>query len=514
MNNLPSTSISPLAIAGKLAAASNLTDMELAEHLQKEPRLAELLWFLQWASMQPGSLEKWASDIVDEHAPQFGPSFVHEAAALTVEQQMEVWDKLDRAQQERLIPVSSWKEFDGEDQAWQPGYSKARSAAEQRAFRAALVAIAPQTFRDIYIDAAKEHLPALLRALCDERKKWVASSPWYCRRLFSVLLDAVDAHASRQELQLARTELVSIVFEKLEFAWTMKRFIKIDGDARSGKTEAVKAWCSMHPGKVRLVATPPGSCSRDLFQAMAEAFGIYFTPEISTRKLKDLVEFVLRHGGLMIVMDEAHFLLPPPASSVSTPARLDWFRTQAVDRKRPVALVTTPQAFKRAVEKFQRHTGYNFDQLFGRIDLNVSLPNELGSQDLTEVVRIHGGDFPEPAQRFIALRIARAESYLSKIEAICCLARYIAQRAGHAVTVEDVEQAASEVLGTRPAPSMPAPPPAQPQVCRKPAQTSVPSMPAPAQRGLAVNRSRAIAPAPSLATARQITLTPEVLQTH
>jgi histone H3/H4 len=313
----------------------------------------------------------------------------------------------------------------------------------------------------LFAERANTWLPDFLRNLCDDKKQWRGKSPWYCRRLFSVLLEAIDAHASRQEAQLARTQLVAVLFEKLDFAWSEKRFIKFEGQSRGGKTEAVRAYAAMYPGRVRLFACPPGYCSRDLFAAMAESFGIYFTPETPTRKLKDMVEFVLRHSGLMLIADEAHFLLPPPTSTVSAPARLDWFRTHAVDRKRPVALITTPQAFNRAVDKFRRHADYNFDQLFGRIDLNVSLPDELGNEDLLEVVRAHGPDFPEQAQRLIALRVAQAETYLSKIEAVCCLAKFIARNAGRAtVTDLDVELALSEVISTAAAPARPSPLPA------------------------------------------------------
>jgi DNA transposition AAA+ family ATPase len=464
MNDQPAVAISPLAIAGRLAAARNLNDMDFVEHVQREPRLPELLWFIQWISSQPGSIEKWALDTIDEFAPEFGPAAVHEESpALTIEERMQLWKRMGIERRERLIPTASWKEFDGVDEDSLPRDHTPRSVGEQKTFRAALLKLKTDVFREMILDAARESLAERLREMCNENKKWTASPPWWGKSLYSVLLEALDAHAARQELQIARTALVSIVFEKLDFAREYNQFIKIEGAARSGKTEAVKAFCAAWPGRVRLVTTPPGSCRRDLFQAIAEAFGLTANPETPTHKLKEQLEFVLKHGGLMLVIDEAHHVLPPPASSVATPFRLDWLRSHAVDRKRAVALVTTPQAFSRAVEKFKQKTGYNFDQLFGRVALNVSLPDETANEDLMEIVRVHGADFPEPAQRLIALRVAQAESYLSKIEAICCLARYIARRDNHqAVTFADVEQAIQEVIpasaaSARPALAIPAP---------------------------------------------------------
>ena len=48
------------------------------------------------------------------------------------------------------------------------------------------------------------------------------------------------------------TEVALKVFDALEYAWSEKAMVQITGDARFGKTEAVKTWCMMHPGQARL----------------------------------------------------------------------------------------------------------------------------------------------------------------------------------------------------------------------------------------------------------------------
>jgi hypothetical protein len=144
--------------------------------------------------------------------------------------------------------------------------------------------------------------------------------------------------------------------------------------------EAVKTWCRMNPGKARLVQTPCSNSDADLYRAVAEAFGLDFSYQTSIRKLKEKVEYVIRFAGLMPVFDEAHFLLPTRFTANTAPMRLNWVRTQIVDRECPVALVTTPQTYKHCVEKFVKATGHNIDQFLGRTMMQAGC---LGNWSLT-----------------------------------------------------------------------------------------------------------------------------------
>jgi hypothetical protein len=474
MNEIPKSAIPPATIAAKLAAASNLTDPAFAEQIRKEPRLVELLWFLQWTSMQPGGLEKFALDVVEQFQPQIGPAFIHsEGDALTPEQRQTLWADMVQDIGHELIPTTAWQDPipPGGHRDWPDYCSHPVTPREKARFQAALQKVSRSQFRARFISAAKDALPGYLRQICEGPAKWIAGAPWYCRNLIPVLFEAMDLHASRIELQLARTAVVAAVFDRLDYAWQQKVFVSIQGDARVGKTEAVRAWAAMYPGRARLISTPPGTSLHDLFAALAESFGMNFSPHAKTRELKNLVQFVLRHSGLFLILDEAHFLLPPPASRAAQPARLDYVRTQIVDRDLPVALVSTPQAFSHAVEKFRRHTGYNFDQFFGRVMLNVTLPNELDEADLLAVVKVQGPDIPEKFHRFIVARAMQSEGYLKVVEAICRRARYIAHRDGHpAIALADVELAAAEVIPSpaRPAPAITAPArPKQPMAVKR-----------------------------------------------
>ncbi len=509
MNNLPKSAVSPLTIATKLAAADNLTEPAFAEKLRQKPRLVELLWFLQWVTTQPGGMDKFALDVIAEFTPQFVASVLHDdSATLTVESRAAIWKSLPGDVKCGLISAACWMESElcinpnsraalaaYDRRNFSGGYPDTVTPREKAAFNAVCQKLTLAQFRDAILDAARADLPNRLRSICEGPARWIDSAPWYCPKLIDVLFEAMAAHTARIELQLARTEVVSLAFDRLDYAWQQKVLVKIEGDARTGKSEAIKAYAAMYPGRARLVATPCSNSLRDLLLAVADAVGLPYTINVDTCDLKDHVQFIIRHSRLFLIFDEAHFLLPMSYGRNTNPARLDWVRTEIVDKGLPVALVCTPQAFKHGVSRFEKWTGYNFTQFFGRIMLNVNLPNELSESDLLAVTAIHGADIPENLYRFIATRAAQSDGYLKVIEAICKRARYIAKRDGHpAITRADVELAESEVQpGRARAPPKPAAPRQQP-IAVKRTRPIRPAAVAPALQGPARHNS----PAPAL----------------
>jgi hypothetical protein len=466
MNDLPQSAISPLPVAVKLAAVSNLAEPALAKQLQADPRLVELIWAIQFWSMQPGGLDKRALDIIADFAPEFGPPIVHdESQPLTLAQRQQICESIECRTKEELLPFRSWAPDAQEDDVDQRGfimgcgiYPARRGAAEEKKFNDLLMQLPRQKFRDVFLDAAKDNLAIYLRSLCvceSRKSEWLRASkgeelpppPWYCENLPDVLFQAMELDAGRVENQLAPTKVVSLVSDCLDYAWQQKVPVKIEGDTRTGKTEAVKAWCSMNPGKCRLVSTPSGKSMGDLFKAIADAIGLPYGPNVRGTDLKDQIQYIIRHAGLFLIFDESHFLLPSSFDRNTQPARLDWIRTQIIDKKLPIALVTTPQAFSHSAKKFHEWTGYNFGQFFGRIMSNLTLPNELSAADLLEVTKIKGPDIDEKYHKFIVSRSMRSEGYLKTIEAICTRARHIAKRDNHPhITQGDVELAASEMI--------------------------------------------------------------------
>ncbi|HEX3716582.1 MAG TPA: ATP-binding protein, partial [Verrucomicrobiae bacterium] len=336
-----------------------------------------------------------------------------------------------------------------------------QSPAEKQKFQSLLSKISDGEMRSIVIEAAMDNLPDLIRDLFCESNPWRNPSPWYCPDLLSVLIDAMELHARRVEQQWAHTEIFKIIFDRIDYSVTEKRLVKIVGQARTGKTEACEAFAKAYPGRVRLVSTPPGNSKRDLFMAIGEAFGIPLTAVNALARIGETVQYIVRHGRLGIIFDEAQFLLPSPGSHVHTPARLDWIRCNVIDRKLPCVLVCTPQTFNHFVRDLRDKRGYNFDQVLGRIDLNVNLPDTLEKDDLAEILRTHGAGIPQKLQPFLLSAVlinGKKDSLVKAFEAVCCRARHLARRDGsRAISQADLETAVSEVIpaGAAPAATVP-----------------------------------------------------------
>ena len=65
-------SIDAVAVAKKLEAIRNHEYPELLVQLAAQPRLPEMLWFLQYISMQPGGLVKFCADMAAQLPQRFG----------------------------------------------------------------------------------------------------------------------------------------------------------------------------------------------------------------------------------------------------------------------------------------------------------------------------------------------------------------------------------------------------------------------------------------------------------
>jgi hypothetical protein len=267
----------------------------------------------------------------------------------------------------------------------------------------------------------------------------------------------MDRHAAQAIDSIVMTQVARKIFDRLQYALEEKEMLRIEGDTRVGKTEAVHAYCHARPGLARLVLTPCSNGDYDFFQAVAESAGLEVTLDTPLRELKHNVEFIIRHGGLMWILDEAHFLVPARIYRNTPPMRLNWIRTRIADHGCPLVLVTTPQDFKHGTDKLTKVTGYNLNQFTGRTLLVVRLPSELSTADLIAIARKHFPKLNEDYLELIAAKAMQSESYLKAVEAIGKLSRFIARQAGRdEPTLADVDAAIAEYAPTipiRPAPS-------------------------------------------------------------
>ncbi len=491
--------ILPEILAAKMAAVGNFKAPEVSEQLKAQPRLFELLWFLQAMSMRPGGLAKFVEEFLAEFSLRIGTATMHSApkgkTAYSKRQRDGIISEIPNNTWWHLLEKQPWVG----DNFWNEVEYKdfletvREDGERERQRKEFLATINFDCFHKLCQDEASDSLAGYLARVCNEAETPL-QDPWYFPGLMDALLEMLDSHAARTSASLAMTEVSLKIFDAMDYAWQEKALVHIEGDSRFGKTQSVKTWCAAWPGKARYFAVPCSNSDADLIKAIATALGMEFSFKTPCRQLKARVEYVINFSGLMFVADEAHWLLPTRFSANTPPMRLNWLRTEIVDRNCAVVTVSTPQDYKKCVEKFTRATGHNITQFLGRTMLNVPLPNELEQDDLLAVARIH---FPQLEDDFLQVIVGtamRSESYLMAVEAIAKRVRFIARRDNHpSVTLADLKLAISEII-----PGQAAPAPA------------APARSAPPQRAnpIAIKRSRATkatAPALQMPPGRSVT---------
>ncbi|MFO1499175.1 MAG: AAA family ATPase [Verrucomicrobiota bacterium] len=394
--------IRPDLLAAKLQAIRNLEHPELFEQLQENPRLVELLWYLQAMSLLPGGLQAYAQTLLHGLAGEFRP----------VPKPDCFWWR--RAAYE-LLGEECLPEQDEDDQC-------SAEACRQK---------------------AEQDLARFLSDLCLLKDRQ-CKSPWYLPSLLDRLFDQMDSHRGAVLDQIASTETTRQAFHWLEFAFESKTPVPLVGSSRFGKTTSIRAWCESRPGLARIVTVPDSNRDRDFLAAHADAFGIDYNESTSSARLREAVEYVHRHSGLFVVYDEAQFLIPSNYSKTSAPKRLNWVRCQVIDRGLGCAFFSTPQSYLPTLERFAKDTGHTMEQWIGRMAPVVTLPEELGREDLLAVASLKFPGIPEPLRKVICGRAMRTAGYLKNIELVATYALFLAK--GGQVTLEHVETALETVL--------------------------------------------------------------------
>lgn len=243
------------------------------------------------------------------------------------------------------------------------------------------------------------------------------------------------------------TEIGRKVYDTLDYALKSKRMVIIEGNARLGKTVAAKNWCEMNLGHARYVAVPSSNAERDLFIAIAEALGLP-TAQRKNVELHDLINKALKPKHIMLVLDEAHFLWPQKNILIANPVRLNWVRTELIDKGIAVVLITTPQAWKNDRARTIKNTGWAFEQFEGRVTHSERLPAELSVEDLKNVAKSMFPSLNNASLKYLAGMAMTTHEYLGALDAVAHRARwYWAEREGRTdVSFKDINNAVKERL--------------------------------------------------------------------
>src|SRR5882762_3592785 len=131
-------------------------------------------------------------------------------------------------------------------------------------------------------------------------------------------------------------------------------------------TQALEKLNRWRPGAICgpawLVRVPCSNSMSDFFKRIGEALGIDCSYGSNPQRLKERIEYIIQHSGLFLIFDEGAFLIPQNYSENTPQQRLNWVRTEIVDRYLPLAMSVTPQAFWGDVGRFVKKTKYTMEQ--------------------------------------------------------------------------------------------------------------------------------------------------------
>jgi len=429
-----STRIAPEKVARRIASARE--DEKLTEVFIADPRIREALWFIQAASLKPRGLELLTNKLITRFPERLGTTSMRgwwKQKRLTKAQTLQLWNEL---------PLHRARFGDDSDDRMIEALLRDAETLPEPTPRELPVA----DLKELFAKLLHEKLPQELRDFCcDEEASFHLSTKWF-GDLWPSLVTLICEHTAETLTRVARTTVTNQVFDALDYASSERVMVRVDGDPRFGKTESVTAWCDAHPGQVRLVTVPCSNREYDLYTAIAEALGMETGP-VRRSELKTRVEYVLDQARLMIVFDEAHFLIPQRYSETTPPMRINWVRTRIVDRGLPCALVITPQSFDPCLDGFLKKTKYRFDQFFGRSAATFTLPNTLEFEDLLSVAQLHFPGIDKDLLELIASKAMQSESYLQAMEHIAKRAQYLARRNGKKTVDEgSIEAAFRDIL--------------------------------------------------------------------
>jgi len=219
----------------------------------------------------------------------------------------------------------------------------------------------------------------------DETSGMAAASVPYLRDVVGALFEFQRRFALRQAEGFAMTSIARKVFEALDAGLRLRRIVLVNGIEGLGKSEATRAWCVQHLGAARYVDLTGINNRTSFFRSIARALGLPSSATMNAVQLQSRVEAMLQRSGLMLCIDEAHYIWPQGKRSTATEV-VDWIDTALCNRGVPVGLITTEQ-FNKTMQRVIKNSGWNSGQFERRVKRAVALPERPDMRDLDGVAR-------------------------------------------------------------------------------------------------------------------------------
>ena len=432
--------------------------------LMDHPAKRSLLFFLQAMSLKDGGVKKLCTDFLSAFEDRIGTPTMHLAkgktGALPNDVASRIMAELDPEDAERcrrdeilrrtgesarrIRAFSDGKISESELDAPYAVKPPATIHTEGRTLKYFLGLCLEQSesLADFIIELCIN--PALDFSAPGETPKPGASGlPWF-NDVVGALYEFRRLYDDKVLQAMAETEASRQVFNTLEVALQTGKMVLIEGNSGIGKTTATEAWCNFHLGEARFVSISGVTHKTGVFRAIAKSLGLASSYARTATEMQARIEDVLQRSRLLLVIDEAHFLFSGAERVYSRPELVDWVDTSLYNQGVPTALVCTPQ-FRLRLDRAEKQTGWNADQLRRRVKRLVTLPLAPRTEDLKAVARKL---LPGAATEIINLVVGYALSSKRNFPALTDVvdeARLISKRAGRdEITKNDCNQAIEE----------------------------------------------------------------------
>ncbi|MEM8550196.1 MAG: ATP-binding protein [Verrucomicrobiota bacterium] len=230
----------------------------------------------------------------------------------------------------------------------------------------------------------------------------------------------------------AENRISSLIFSTLDYASTCFGMVMIMGESGQGKSICAEEWMHRNNGgRTALVEVPPTGGHKGFLRAFAGKQKSNKRTDVSAMEASTLRAFNSRR---VLLIDEAHRLIPTDRRT--NPYSLEFLRYLHDTTGVPVGILTT-QRFNDQLKKNQ----YMFEQVLGRIDLTVSLPEEMGPKDFRPIVEQY---IKEPSENLDSLCLEIVNNWdgrLRRLDKLFTFASRIASKNKETLAEKHVFQA-------------------------------------------------------------------------
>jgi hypothetical protein len=451
--------------------------------LLDDPAHRSLIWWLQAQSFSAGGLKRLAREILAEHPDRIGTPSMHRFGTnpnqiYNAKQVRAVRGELPQEESQRFpLRGEFWDICDGgycaldsqtdyynlgprgsdRDQAYShpTSYPAARFVELCQCEMKGL----PRFLKELCINPTlrlsrepDELLDFRLRDLFPcENPRAERAGLWWFQDIVGALVEQKRRQEEAVRAEFVLTQIGKKVWDTLDFALKTGRMVFVQGWEGRGKSEAARAWFRCHQGEARLVELSGITNKTSIVQAIAKGVRIGSSLAQNPSQALIRIEDVLHRSGLMLIIDEAHFLLPQGKTIRARPELLDWLDTALCNHDVPVGLISTPQ-FVNGLQRVQDQVGYNWRQFRRRVRRWVKLPDSNTDEDLRAVAKrimpglCRAGITYAVGYAKLSLRGAPSRD-ISGLGDVAVEARILAEEAGRSeITFDDVQTAIDDHL--------------------------------------------------------------------